>query len=742
MRILIIIISCFYSGVIFGQSSYQQALDQGDEAFQGQKYDLAITKYFAADAFNLTNDATRSMEVRNKLNETFKAIQDLRRNAENSREAAIQNADAALSYELIWKARNIVEKDPTLALRLAEAAYKINGSDATIKQEQYRIYNENTFYKIIDSDGSNSFLIGNDRYQVVGNLIKKIEDIDKDETDLVKNLEFYVDGPKDNKRWKAKFYINDEKYKEFDVTSFEVEEYKAGDTLKSEYWRPEYEWSPDDKKVLIKLTRYSYQYERFINNYELFDLEDKITTGDKITDSLSNTINRYFNNHEIESTLRDSLIKEGISQSFDEMLNLSKTKESSYRENDVIVSTFSPDGKAILSVSIDGSLRLRDLGGDILSEFVGHDGNIIAVGFFQNGESVITRSEDNTTRLWDLKGIATKKVLRHNGKVQTIAISKNNIVATGSDDNTIGLWNINGDSINVFEGHSKPVWALAFSPDSKYLLSGSMDNTIRLWDLNHKDSTRILATHEGAIHAVDYSYTGDTILSASHDGSARLWDLKGKKLKEFNNNRLNAIHSVAFSPDGQYILTGHWQPAEVILWEVKGDFIKKYEVSNESSNGINSLAFSPDGKSIIYGSWQGKAYLRDLKGGLLMEKEHQGAVNSVAFSPKGNNFVTAIQEDMSFNIWDLQGISTQKLIGHKDQLNAVAYSSDGKFVITGANDNTAIIWSVNRPLADFIENGNIEQLTELVKRLTEQQKTDYGIKEVLERLEKKNQKKY
>jgi hypothetical protein len=34
-------------------------------------------------------------------------------------------------------------------------------------------------------------------------------------------------------------------------------------------------------------------------------------------------------------------------------------------------------------------------------------------------------------------------------------------------------------------GHESGVWALAYSPDGRHLVSGSGDRTIRIWDLTH-----------------------------------------------------------------------------------------------------------------------------------------------------------------------------------------------------------------------------------------------------------------
>jgi WD40 repeat protein len=39
-----------------------------------------------------------------------------------------------------------------------------------------------------------------------------------------------------------------------------------------------------------------------------------------------------------------------------------------------------------------------------------------------------------------------------------------------------------GEEVARLRGHADPVFSLAFSPDSKTLVSGSGDGTLRLWD--------------------------------------------------------------------------------------------------------------------------------------------------------------------------------------------------------------------------------------------------------------------
>ena len=55
---------------------------------------------------------------------------------------------------------------------------------------------------------------------------------------------------------------------------------------------------------------------------------------------------------------------------------------------------------------------------------------------------------------------------------------------SGTEDGELKLWDIpKGNVIRTFEGHSYSVKSIAFSPDSRLVLTGSRDKTIRLWNV-------------------------------------------------------------------------------------------------------------------------------------------------------------------------------------------------------------------------------------------------------------------
>jgi len=75
---------------------------------------------------------------------------------------------------------------------------------------------------------------------------------------------------------------------------------------------------------------------------------------------------------------------------------------------------------------------------------------------------------------------------------------------------------------------------------------------------------------------------------------------------------------------------------------------------------------------------------------------HEGShVGSVAFSPDGKRIVTG-SWDRTARVWDAAtGMKLMIMRGHGDSVQSVAFSPDGKRIVTGSWDRTARIWDLS-----------------------------------------------
>jgi WD40 repeat protein/transcriptional regulator with XRE-family HTH domain len=379
---------------------------------------------------------------------------------------------------------------------------------------------------------------------------------------------------------------------------------------------------------------------------------------------------------------------------------------------------FSPDGQYVLTGSQDGSARLWDVeSGREVRQFISHTGGVAAVAFSPDGKLVLTGGNDGAARLWDA---ASGRELRRFGAntegLMAVAFSSDGQYAlTAGGDQTARLWNpATGEEIRVFAGHTSLVSAAVFSPDGLQVLTGSFDGTARLWDTMTGQTLRTFAPagvdlSEHRVTSVAFSPDGTQVLTGNDDSTARLWDAATGHESCTLSGHLRAVQSVAFSPDGKYALSGS-DDKTAWLWQVHNcQELRQYR-GHEGS--VRSVAFSVDGQYILTGSedetarlWAAptNAPLRTFPGPSEGSMSYTYSPNAayvsapsgvlgVAFSPDGKYVLTGGQDHVA-RLWNVStGRELRDFIGHKGGVRSVVFSFDGKYVLTGSDDQTAKLW--------------------------------------------------
>jgi WD40 repeat protein len=317
----------------------------------------------------------------------------------------------------------------------------------------------------------------------------------------------------------------------------------------------------------------------------------------------------------------------------------------------VTVLNFSPDGRTLITGSIDQTVRLwnADTGEELLSAKVG--GTVaafsrdckVAAAILERPYSCTQGSD--TVCLYDVFTGDELHTLKHNQLVRGVAYSPDGTtlaVAEWSSPGMIYLWaTATGKEIRRFGGGpaigtiGAPAFTMlpvAYSPDGRILACGCSDCTVRLWEVatgrlrcelgQWHNSRRETSTLVSGVTCLAFSADGNTltasVISPGNHG-VYFWDVaSGRRLP----------HEL------------HWPPPAVRGWD----------------RWVSALAFSPDGKRLA----------------------------------------AARLGDRTIHLWDITaGIERQCLVGHRGEIFTLAFSSDGKVLASGSLDGTALIWDGN-----------------------------------------------
>jgi len=267
---------------------------------------------------------------------------------------------------------------------------------------------------------------------------------------------------------------------------------------------------------------------------------------------------------------------------------------------------FSPDGRFVLSASLDETMKLWQVStGHCLQTFRGHKNSIRSVSISANGRYIISGSGDSSLKVWDIStGQCIKSFERHAGGVKSCCFSPNGILGiSGGEDSTILLWAIEtAHCIRVLKGHIGSVNSVCFSPNGLWILSGGEDKTLRLWEVSTGRCVKVFGGHTNSINSVCFSPDGLRALSGGEDNTMRLWEIESGRCLNFDEDT-GSINSVYFSPDGHWALSGggeYQKKGSLKIWDISTRQCVKSILGHEEA--VSSVCFSPNGSYILSGS--------------------------------------------------------------------------------------------------------------------------------------------
>ena len=417
--------------------------------------------------------------------------------------------------------------------------------------------------------------------------------------------------------------------------------------------------------------------------------------------------------------------------------------------------SFSPDSGLLASPGGEGTIVVREIpSGKVVHRLRGHRGWVWSVAFSADGKYLASGAKDTTVRLWDVGSGETIQTFRgHLSEVYGVAFGGSALFSYGPEG-TVRVWDAadpiiysphvwdhlkkqgfppfvhstENDSL-VLLHHSALRQDLVFSPDGRRLATSAYGDDdlpcqVVIRDLITRRETCRIATPAAEQRAIAFSSDGRLLgvllhLQKGKDSAMELrvydsttgdlaWRAEGPK----SERAFLIVDPAAGGFEVQYILA---RSAGVMI--VRHDAAKGLELQKlKLAGAVYRIVHGGDGKRLFGVRFGVKKDLQicefNSAKGSVVKAWNIGYQNLIEFDAMGGLIATAHAGTGPADIvlWDAAtGAQLRKLTGSVGMVVSVAFSPDGRRLVSCGSDFAVRIWDTNsgRELLTLSNHGDV-----------------------------------
>lgn len=377
------------------------------------------------------------------------------------------------------------------------------------------------------------------------------------------------------------------------------------------------------------------------------------------------------------------------------------------------VLAFSPDGRILVQSTDFFVLQAINIEtGAVLWNLPPLGGEALDVVFSEDGKTLVTCDFDGRIRFWD---VASARELHkrggHQGRIYSVACSPvSDVVATAGRDRTVRLWDLaTGKELRTIRlppptaglelretADGGKVAAVAWSPKGDRLAVAG--ESVRLLDPTTGAEAWAIQTPERAgASSVAFSADGKLLAASGiapevrpcEKPTVRVWDLASGSLRlEIPSAWMSFV---AFSPDGTGLASSS---SDVVRFHDSETGTIQRTIGG-ARGGVYALAFSPDGSTLASGE-DGRLRVFDAHTG---NERWRGTYGSpVAWSPDGGTIACCgpVRPAAIVLLDAATGAVRHQFDQPESSVMCLAFSRDGRRLVSGNMDGTAIVWDLDQ----------------------------------------------
>lgn len=220
-----------------------------------------------------------------------------------------------------------------------------------------------------------------------------------------------------------------------------------------------------------------------------------------------------------------------------------------------------PDGRLVVSASIDGQLRLWDVGGGRMVGELECDAAPTCLAVASDGKLLVVGMADGSVALYELPDLSLRRVLRgHREAVTAVACAgSKRLVVTASEDGMVRTWDpVGGGARLTARVHEGAVASVAVNSSGQMVASGGWDGKVHVWFGRTGEKAAEFALHSDVVAGLAIDKSGNLLCSAGDDRVAKVVHISSGLVKGERHDFRTGVKLARFSEDGSEAVAGAW----------------------------------------------------------------------------------------------------------------------------------------------------------------------------------------